>query len=152
MRRDTRDAGQQPGSGAVALVWLRPEEGGPMTYIDVPIVPRDPARAYLDRHLWVPKTFVTPDVLQAALVVRGADGAEIPLYVDAQAHVGVPRELWAPSQLLYSIVAVRPQASARTPYALKMTLDFDIYTLAQGPRTIQRDALAAILTSRGGIL
>lgn len=116
------------------------------------IVKLHPKKGYLGSSLWLPKTEVNTQAIKLALTftpeTRGKDEtAPRELWKETKDHLGVPREFWSPSDLPYPVLDIRPQQYKRVDIQSHIQLDF-----LDPTKTTQRDALSALLGSRGGVL
>lgn len=114
------------------------------------IIKREPDKGYIDSMLWVPKTKVNVNGTKAALTLSVAEGTKMTfffLWKETDHHLLVPREFWDPGKCDFEIIDCRPTNYPRVEIESRITLD------AQSPEeTVQKDALAALLAARGGVL
>lgn len=119
-------------------------------------VKRDQSLAYVDAWLWVPKTFVNVDHLRRTLVIQSSNEDQVriaELYKETEDHILVPREFWKYEDLPYELVDCRPTDYQKISVKSKITLDWDQSSKAQSEtKTVQREAMEALLASRGGVL
>lgn len=116
----------------------------------MPIFRREPDKGYLDTMLWVPKSQVNVDGLKSALTFTFFEKNAIrvlTLFQEREHHILVPREFWKVSDLPFPVYDCRPTGYEAVNIESKITLD-----LKNPTKTIQRDAVNAILNSSGGIL
>lgn len=116
-------------------------------------------RGYLDADLWVPKPYINLDGVKKALTFEYFTGLDrevqlLHLYREHTNHLAVPREFWKESQFDFSVVDCRPQKYKKTGVKSRIQLDHTIKggKLVPTGGTVQRDALAAVMLSRGGTL
>lgn len=114
------------------------------------LVVRRPRVAYLDSHLWLPKTHISPMQLTASLCYEVVNKDPIIAWKEERDHYVVPRNFLLPGQiqtLKYPVYDARLRSFPYVSIKSKVTLD------RQSPdKTIQRDASAALLRSHDGIL
>jgi hypothetical protein len=122
------------------------------------LVKRDPTRGYIDTMLHVPKSLINVDGVKRALEFELPDRNTIGclrLWEESEHHLVVPRAFWKPEELTFECVDCRPQFYERTGVVSKVHLDYK-----PGPggilqptgKTIQRDAIGALLLAMGGTL
>jgi len=119
----------------------------------------DPSKGYLTDNLWVPKSMVNVEGVKKALTFTYLEGkdremAELPLYREELNHLVVPREFWKKGQFGFDVVDCRPRRYKKTNIKSRILLDHKEMNdvLVPTGETVQRDALAALLSSRSGIL
>lgn len=119
---------------------------------------RQPDVGYLDCNLWVPKSAVNIDGVQRALTFTLGDReglTVLTLYRETEHHIVVPREFWSPSDFSFPVIDCRNRAYPKVDIRSKIRLDHrraqDGSVVPTG-RSVQRDAMSALLSSRGGIL
>jgi superfamily II DNA or RNA helicase len=114
------------------------------------VVRRDPDKGYLDSLFWIPKSQVNVDGAKAALSFQFFEDRttrHLFLWKETPSHLLVPREFWDPKDCDFPTVDCRPRSYTPTNVTSRITLDFK-----DPSKTTQRDALAALLDARGGIL
>lgn len=114
------------------------------------IVRRDPEKGYLDNLFWIPKSKVNVDGAKAALTFQFFEERQsryLFLWQETATHLLVPREFWDPSECEFPTIDCRPESYPYCEVRSKIVLDFKEPT-----KTTQRDALAALLACRGGVL
>lgn len=123
------------------------------------VIRRDPAKGYLDTLFWVPKAFCNVDGVKSALSFQFFNKKSVQiltLWRETQHHILVPREFWdtASPELTFPIVDCRPPSYEKVDIRSRIKLDhrFDDGKLVPTGDTVQREAFAAILQNRGGIL
>lgn len=121
------------------------------------LVRRDADKGYLDTLMWVPKHLVNADGLKAALSFTFFDNREptvLKLWRETRHHIVIPREFWSVDELKIPMVDCRPLNFPRRHIRSKIQLDHRPVNGVLEPTgaTVQRDALHAVLSARGGIL
>lgn len=121
------------------------------------IVARRPDVGYLDSALWVPKVAVNVEGLKRALtfeILEGKKASFLTLWKESVHHLVVPREFWDPKDFSFPVVDCRPVSYARTGVISNIHLDHRIEhgRLVPTGRSVQREAMQALLSSRGGLL
>ena len=122
------------------------------------LIPRLPGVGYLDASLWAPKSKINADgvknALTFALPERG--GVRVfALWKETTHHLIVPREFWKPADMDFPVIDCRHATYAHVPVTSRITLDHlpDARGVLQPTgKTVQRDALHALLGARGGLL
>lgn len=114
-------------------------------------IKREPDLGYLDANLWVPKSACNVEGVKNALTFIFNDKLEktryIQLYQERENHLVVPRAFWNIEECDFEVVDCRPQQFPRVEIRSRITLD------AKAPnKTTQRDALAALLKAKSGVL
>jgi superfamily II DNA or RNA helicase len=114
-------------------------------------VDRHPSLAYVDDMLHVPKNLVNVEGVKSALTFMFTDKMNktryLALYEETDDHLVVPREFWNSEDLDFQLVDCRPTVYPKADIKSRIVLD------AKNPtRTVQRDAVKAILAARGGVL
>lgn len=114
-------------------------------------ITRDPDKGYLDSVLWVPKKHVNLEGTKRALSFMFTDDrggvTTLELWKETRDHLLLPREFWEAGDLPFPVVDTRPREFEKIDFKSKIILDF-----LHPDKTTQRDALASLLSSRGGIL
>lgn len=118
---------------------------------------RRPDTGYLDSNLWIPKSAVNEAGVKKALTFQMFDTTKmwwLFLFKETDHHIIAPREFYDPSQYLFPVVDVRPQNFQRVAIKSRIQLDHMKKNGALVPtgKTVQREAMAALLSGRGGIL
>lgn len=119
------------------------------------VLPREAAKAYLDTHLWLPKDKVQIDALRRALTfeINGRKVDVLVLYEETETHILVPREFLRLDHLELDFVDGRPQTYPKVRWTCRAQPDWDPATGKQSTKKfVQREALAAILAARGGVV
>lgn len=123
------------------------------------LIRRDPDRGYVDSMLWVPKKHFNVEGVKKALEFELPDRNVIRylrLWEESEHHLIVPRAFWKASELPFPCVDCRPRTFAKTGVRSRIQLDHrrDPATGQLQPtgKTLQQDALAALLKSYGGTL
>ena len=114
--------------------------------IELPV--RQADRAYRDSWLWVPKSKVNVRMLKHSLTLPINGGKDsIPMYRDAEHHIGIPRERLDPDELRYEVVDLTPRAYDTIKVKSRIVLD------AQEPESDQQmQAFSDLMTADCGIL
>lgn len=110
----------------------------------------NPELGYLRESLFVPKKYIAVDATKAALSFSTMNAREVrmlTLWQDTPDHLVLPREFWSPGALAFPVVDCRFTDFPTTRVRSNITLD-----LKEPTKTTQRDAVAAMRASRGGIL
>lgn len=118
---------------------------------------RSPQLGYLEANLWVPKTHCQVEGVKRALTFQFFNDQTVTLltlYKETEHHLIVPREFWDPKDYDFPVVDLRPQRFQRVAITSRVKLDHEFEDGALRPtgKTVQRDAMDALLRSRGGIL
>lgn len=120
---------------------------------------RDPNRGYLDTWLWIPKQHINVEGTKQALTptISGDRTVNVvQLWRETAHHIGVPREYFDITTLPFQVVDCRPRSYPQVTIRSRIKLDHrpDPITkiLQDTGETVQQEALAALLASRGGIL
>ena len=121
------------------------------------LIVRRPDVGYLDTSLWVPKACINIEGVRRALTFEFHERETVTvltLYKETEHHVIVPREFWQPQDFQFPVIDCRPLRYTRTGVVSRIKLDHEFEDGALRPtgKTTQRDAMAALLRSRGGIL
>ena len=92
------------------------------------LVNRDPARAYIDNWLWVPKSLINVTAIQSALSFVFDDrysGKQrvLALWRETDHHLLVPRSFWDTGSLLCETVDCRPRSYPRIEFESRIRLD-----------------------------
>lgn len=118
---------------------------------------KDPARGYIDTRLWIPKKLVNVEGVKNALTFELYDKDVVrylTLWEETEHHVVVPRAFWKYSDFQCEVVDCRPQSYKKTGIKSRIKLDhvFEGGVLKPTGKTVQREALAALMESTGGTL
>jgi Type III restriction enzyme, res subunit len=118
---------------------------------------RKPDVGYLDSCLWVPKTMVNVDGTKNALTYEFFDRKQVnilTLYKETEHHLLLPREFWKPEEYNFPVIDCRPQRYPRVTIRSKVKLDHRLENgqLVPNGKTVQQEAMRALLSSRGGVL
>lgn len=119
------------------------------------VLPRQSTKAYLDTHLWLPKDKVQLDALRRALTfeISGRKVDVLVLYEETDTHILVPREFLRLDHLDLDFVDGRPKSYPKVTWTCRAQPDWDPATGKQSTKKfVQREALAAILAARGGVV
>ena len=114
------------------------------------LIEREPDKGYLDTVLWVPKGQINLEGTKRALtfkIQQNREEVDLCLWQETANHLLLPREFWKTEELGYEVIDCRPQTFKRVDIRSSITLD-----LKNPHLTVQRDALAALESSRGGVL
>jgi superfamily II DNA or RNA helicase len=117
------------------------------------LIRRDPNNGYIDSVLWIPKTQVNVEGVKSALTFTVNDKKELGgirflhLFRETPNHLLVPREFWEVSELAFPVIDNRPKSFPKVSVTSKITLDLKTPT-----ESVQRDAVKAMQSARGGIL
>lgn len=114
---------------------------------------RNPDLAYVSADLWLPKNQMNVDAVKSALILQVSKGKGVETVVkmwrETEHHLIVPREMYDLAEITgqFRTVDVRPRTYTRTYVKSRITLD------AKSPEfTTQRDSVAAMMRSHGGVL
>jgi superfamily II DNA or RNA helicase len=111
---------------------------------------KDPDKGYLDDMLWIPKSQINVEGTKNALSFKYSNEKEeryVFLYEEREHHLLVPRSFWQLKDLNFPVIDCRPLGFKEVDFKSKVTLD------AKNPaKSVQRDAMAALLASEGGVL
>lgn len=114
------------------------------------LVRRDPNKGYLDTLMWVPKNCVNVEGVKNGLEFTFFENRQpeiLQLWRESVTHLGIPREFYTAEELAIEIIDCRPSSYPHVDIKSRIVLD------AKRPgRTVQRDALNAMLNARGGVL
>jgi superfamily II DNA or RNA helicase len=118
---------------------------------------RRPDTGYMEANLWVPKTHCAIDGIKRALTFQFFDNQTVTLltlWKETEHHLIVPREFWDPKNYDFPVVDLRPQRFTKVAITSRVKLDHEFENGALRPtgKTVQREAMEALLRSRGGIL
>lgn len=118
---------------------------------------KDPRRGYIDARLWIPKQLVNVDGVKNALTFELYDKDVIrylTLWEETDHHIVVPRAFWKPGDFPCEVVDCCPRTYKKTGVKSKIKLDhiFENGKLLPTGKTVQRDALAALMAATGGTL
>ena len=118
---------------------------------------RRPDTGYLDSVLWVPKTFVNVEGTKRALTFQFFEKQKVillSLYKETEHHILVPREFWNPQDFTFPVIDCRPRRYEHVEIHSRIQLDHleENGKLIPTGKTVQREAMNALLQSRGGIL
>ena len=118
---------------------------------------RKPDLGYLDSMLWVPKSTVNVEGTKNALTFQFAEQQKITLLTlwrETEHHLLVPREFWDPKNFAFPVIDCRPRRFPKVDIKSRIALDHRLENgqLISTGKTTQRDAMAALQRSRGGIL
>lgn len=114
------------------------------------LVRRDPNKGYLDTLMWIPKNCMNIEGVKNALEFTFFENRQpeiLQLWRETPTHIGIPREFFSVEELGIEVVDCRP--SSYPPVDIKSRIVLD---LKNPGKTVQQDALAALLAARGGIL
>lgn len=118
---------------------------------------RRPDTGYMEANLWVPKTSCSVEGVKRALTFQFFDEQKVTLltlFKETEHHLIVPREFWDPKNYDFPVIDLRPPRFERVDIRSKVQLDheFEDGKLSPTGKTVQRDAMNALMASRGGIL
>lgn len=127
------------------------------------VIQRQGDQGYLDRWLWVPKTYVTVDAVKSALthvLSDGYTGTERVLYLwkETTEHLLVPRAFWDPMRLPFPVVDCRPQSYPLVDFGHSIRLDHKLVDvngqvrLMSTGRSVQKNSVQALYNAPGGVL
>ena len=122
------------------------------------LIVRDPNKGYLDNNLWIPKAHVNVQGVQNALTFELPDRDNgvraLTLWRETPTHLVVPREFWDPAGFDFPVVDCRQKEYEKVHLKSRIVLDTRVHDGKVVPTgdTVQREAMNALLTSRGGIL
>jgi superfamily II DNA or RNA helicase len=120
----------------------------------------DPSKGYLSDNLWVPKAAVNVEGVKSALTFPYFEGKdrtqrELPLYLEAEHHLIVPRKFWKEGQFTFEVFDCRPQKYKKTNIRSRIKLDhkeLNDGSLIPTGEHVQQQALEALLSCLSGIL
>lgn len=127
------------------------------------IIRRKADQGYLDRWLWVPKSYVSVDATKAALthVLKNAYTEKervLYLWKETENHLLLPRAFWDPAKLPFTVVDCRPQSFPEIDFEHDIKLDHrpqitdnHVELLPTG-LDIQRRSAQALQAAEGGVL
>lgn len=118
---------------------------------------RKPDIGYLEANLWVPKTAINTEGTKNALTFQFFDRQEIrilTLYKETEHHLIIPRAFWEPKDYSFPVIDCRPMRYTRVNIKSRVQLDhrYEGGKLIHTGKTVQREAMEALLASRGGVL
>jgi superfamily II DNA or RNA helicase len=118
---------------------------------------RRPDTGYLDANLWVPKTHCAVEGVKRALTFQFFNEQQVTLltlWKETEHHLIVPREFWDPKDFAFPVVDLRPARFTKVAITSRVKLDHEFEDGALRPtgKTVQHEAMAALLRARGGIL
>jgi superfamily II DNA or RNA helicase len=118
---------------------------------------RKPDIGYLDSVLYVPKSKVNAEGLKRALTFQTNDQQNplpFTLYKETEHHLLLPREFWLPEDFLFPVVDCRPQTFPEVEINSRIQLDHEMRggKLVPTGKSVQQDAMRALLQGRGGVL
>ncbi len=122
------------------------------------LIRRDPAKGYLDTLLWVPKSQVRVEGVKTALTFTTVDRDSVntfALWKETKDHLLLPREFWGPEMWDFPVVDCRVHSFPFVDVTSRVKLDHlpDAHGVLQPTgKTVQHEALHALLGARGGIL
>lgn len=111
---------------------------------------KDPNKGYLGAWLAVPKQHINVEGVKSALTfvfVQAEEVTTLSLWREEPDHLLVPREFWDVRELNFPVVDTRPTKYTRVHMGSRITLDAITPT-----ESTQRNAMAALLAARGGVL
>lgn len=121
-------------------------------------VKRRPDVGYLDTVLWIPKSKVNVEGVKTALtftVVDRTSLSKFELWKETVHHLLLPREFWNPEELDFPVIDCRVKTFQHVTIRSRIKLDHlpDEHNVLQPTgKTVQLEALQALLASRGGVL
>ena len=118
---------------------------------------REPNVGYIDSSLWVPKSAVNCEGTKRALTFQIFEQRKVlllTLYKETAHHLVVPREFWNPKDFNFPVVDLRPTHYTHIDFKSRILLDHreENGVLVPTGKSVQTEAMAALLQSRGGIL
>src|SRR3954471_35431 len=118
---------------------------------------RRPDTGYLEANLWVPKMHCAVEGIKRSLTFQFFDNQTVTLltlWKETEHHLIVPREFWDPKTYDFPVVDLRPQRFTKVSITSRVQLDHEMEDGLLRPtgKTVQRDAMALLERSRGGIL
>lgn len=127
------------------------------------VIQRRGDQGYLDRWLWVPKTYVSVDATKSALTHVLSDGYTeqqrvIYLWKETRDHLLVPRSFWDPAKLPFTVVDCRPQTYPHVRFGHRIKLDHRMMErngkvlLCSTGKPIQKNSIQALRGAPGGVL
>lgn len=121
------------------------------------ILIRRPDTGYLDTLLWCPKSAINVEGTKRALTYEFFDRQQVTLltlYRETKDHLLLPREFWRPEEYAFPVVDCRPERYTRVDIRSKVKLDHRLENgqLIHTGKTVQQEAMDALLSSRGGVL
>jgi superfamily II DNA or RNA helicase len=123
----------------------------------VKLLVRKPELGYVDTLLWVPKQFINVQGTKNALTYQFFDRQNVTiltLYRETEHHLLLPREFWRPEEYAFPVVDCRPPRYTRVDIRSRVKLDHrsENGQLIPNGKTVQQEAMNALLSSRGGVL
>jgi superfamily II DNA or RNA helicase len=118
---------------------------------------RKPDVGYLEAGLWVPKSAINTEGTKNALTFQFFEREKVillQLYRETEHHLILPREFWGPQDYAFPVIDCRPQRYERVVINSRVKLDHRLEggKLIPTGKTVQQEAMNALLKSRGGIL
>lgn len=121
---------------------------------------RDPNCGYIDRWLWVPKTYMNVEGTKNALTFQFVDQYSenkvriLFLWKETDHHLVVPRAFWNVQSVPYPIIDLRPQYYQQTKIESRVKLDHRFVNgqLTKTGRLVQTKSMHALLNNPGGTL
>lgn len=114
---------------------------------------RNPDLAYVSADLWLPKNQMNVDAVKSALILQVSKGkgveTVVKMWKETEHHLVVPREMYDLAEITgqFRTVDARPQTYTRTYVKSRIVLDI------KSPEfTTQKDSVAAMMRSHGGVL
>src|SRR5690606_16651793 len=120
-------------------------------------IKRDPQKGYLDAHLWIPKSLVNVEGVKNSLTFELFNKESVRyllLWEETEHHIKVPRAFWKSDDFECEVVDCRPQYYKKTNVKSRIKLDHirENDQLVPTGKTLQREALQALLKAEGGTL
>ena len=122
------------------------------------LIRRDPASGYLDTWLWAPKSQVNVEGVKNALTFTTVERDDVnvfTLYKETKDHLLLPREFWTADQWDFPVVDCRVHSFPFVDIQSRVMLDHlpdKAGVLQPTGKTVQHEALHALMGARGGIL
>lgn len=122
------------------------------------LIRRDPEKGYLDTLLWVPKSQVRVEGVKNALTFTTVERDNVKtfaLWKETKDHLLLPREFWKVEDCDFQVIDCRVHTFPFVDIKSRVKLDHlpdEKGNLVPTGKTLQRDAMHALLGARGGIL
>lgn len=122
------------------------------------LIRRDPEKGYMDTRLWVPKSRINVEGVKNALTFTTQERDSIKvftLFKETRDHLLVPREFWSEDQWDFPVVDCRIHTFPFVDVQSRIKLDHlpdGNGVLRPTGKTVQTEALHALLGARGGVL
>jgi len=122
------------------------------------LIRRDPDKGYLDTLLWVPKSQIRVEGVKNALTfttVERDDVRTFALWKETKDHLLIPREFWKIEDCDFPVIDCRMHTFPFVDIQSRVQLDHlpdNKGVLQATGKSVQKEALHALLNARGGIL